>query len=260
MVAAIATPAGVSSELLAYMFTKWIVTFIPLGKSGTPQGKIPRDKNWTTKDYSNFDPVSHIEAGYNVGIRLSRKDIVIDIDERNGGSLENLIALFPELQNCPIVETGSGWHIYLRKMAKVKVKGKFTGLPGIEIKTFGQQIVAAGSVHPNGKIYKWVEGKWDLRKSPKAPAALLKLIERPALQLKPENPAGKHTPEQLAHMLDGLNPLEFRDHDAWFRLMMSCHHATGGHGAEEFIAWSTADPKYADHGEDIRRRWESLHA
>jgi hypothetical protein len=38
--------------------------------------------------------------------------------------------------------------------------------------------------------------------------------------------------------------------------MMAAHAA--GLGADDFIKWSTSDPKYADHAEIISRRWESL--
>ncbi len=51
---------------------------------------------------------------------------------------------------------------------------------------------------------------------------------------------------------------EYRDQKKWQDLMMACHHVTGGIGVEEFVAWSTSDPAYADHGERIRRRWNSL--
>ena len=41
---------------------------------------------------------------------------------------------------------------------------------------------------------------------------------------------------------------------------MACHHATGGAGREEFVAWSTEDVKYLGHDELIRRRWDSFEA
>jgi hypothetical protein len=56
--------------------------------------------------------------------------------------------------------------------------------------------------------------------------------------------------------LDALNVTEYRDHDRWLRLMMACHAA--GIDGEVFIRWSTGDPIYAEDGEEIRRRWDSL--
>jgi hypothetical protein len=66
----------------------------------------------------------------------------------------------------------------------------------------------------------------------------------------------------LVGVVDGilgeLDPTQFRDHDRWLKLMMSCHAA--GTDRETFIRWSTADPKYSGDGEVIRRRWDSLRA
>lgn len=67
-------------------------------------------------------------------------------------------------------------------------------------------------------------------------------------------------PERLADMLEGLDPEGYRDHARWLELMMASHHATGGEGREEFIAWSTSDPAFSGHGHAIGRRWDSLHA
>ena len=59
-------------------------------------------------------------------------------------------------------------------------------------------------------------------------------------------------------ILGELDPAQFRDHDHWLKLMMSCHAA--GIDRETFIRWSTADPEYSGDGEIIRRRWDSLRA
>jgi hypothetical protein len=59
-------------------------------------------------------------------------------------------------------------------------------------------------------------------------------------------------------ILGELDPTQFRDHDRWLKLMMSCHAA--GIDRETFIRWSTADPEYSGDGEIIRRRWDSLRA
>ena len=61
--------------------------------------------------------------------------------------------------------------------------------------------------------------------------------------------------EALAALLK-LDPLDYRDHDNWLRVMMAAHAA--GIAPDVFIEWSTSDPKYGDHAEIISRRWESL--
>jgi hypothetical protein len=54
-----------------------------------------------------------------------------------------------------------------------------------------------------------------------------------------------------------LDVLEFAEHDSWLELMMACRHACpdGGH---EFVEWSTGDPTYADHANEIAGRWHSV--
>jgi hypothetical protein len=66
---------------------------------------------------------------------------------------------------------------------------------------------------------------------------------------------GQSHEEPLAALLK-LDPLDYRDHDNWLRLMMAAHAA--GVAQDVFIEWSTSDPQYADDAEIISRRWESL--
>nr|WP_302051627.1 PriCT-2 domain-containing protein [Sphingopyxis sp. BSNA05] len=60
-------------------------------------------------------------------------------------------------------------------------------------------------------------------------------------------------------MLTGLDASNYRDQSKWLEMMMACHHASAGEAREEFIAWSTSDPEYADDEYVIGRRWDSLH-
>jgi hypothetical protein len=60
----------------------------------------------------------------------------------------------------------------------------------------------------------------------------------------------------MGWMLSGLDPIDYREHDDWFRLMADCHAA--GVDREAFIEWSISDPRYADDAEVIGRRWDSL--
>ena len=66
---------------------------------------------------------------------------------------------------------------------------------------------------------------------------------------------GQSHEEALAALLK-LDPLDYRDHDNWLRVMMAAHAA--GIAQDVFIEWSTSDPQYADDAEIISRRWESL--
>ncbi len=95
---------------------------------------------------------------------------------------------------------------------------------------------------------------------PDLPDRLLRLIRRPTRAHGEAAGFGELTPEMLAETLEQLDAEDFQDHDTWRDLMMACHHATAGEGRQEFIDWSTQDPKYMDDAWIIGRRWDSLHA
>jgi hypothetical protein len=61
-----------------------------------------------------------------------------------------------------------------------------------------------------------------------------------------------------ADTIGKLNPTNFREYTQWLHLMMACHAA--GIEQEDFVAWSTSDPLYADAGDDIRKMWNALKA
>ncbi|MHC4225493.1 MAG: bifunctional DNA primase/polymerase, partial [Planctomycetota bacterium] len=234
------------------------------------RGKKPRDARWTTRDYSSFDAMVHMEEGGNVGVRLRQTDLVIDVDPRNFGDDGGDVDPFSELvltlgldpTAWPCVQTGSGgFHHYLIKPADLRVLGSVAGFPGVEFKTAGAQVVAPGSVHAmTGRNYRWRWGADDLPwlGAPTAPEALLGLIAR-TVEARATG-GGEHVPEEVAQMLAALDPEDFQDQDRWLTLMQACHHASAGSARQEFIEWSTSDPRYADHSEIIGRRWDSLRA
>jgi len=226
-------------------------------------GKRPRDFNWTKRTYDS-KAVAKVCAGNgtNAGVRLAASWLAIDHDPRRDPGDEwaaFCIEFGIDEKAYPLVRTGSGGrHLYARLPAGVRVVDTIDQFKSIEFKSAGRQVVAAGSRHPNGKLYAWAQGHPALADAPEAPAALLEAIRRP----EPAGEAtggGQYDQEQLARALAKLNPEAFQDHDKWLPLMMACHHATAGDGRSEFIEWSTSDPKYAGDSEVIGRRWDSLH-
>lgn len=230
-------------------------------------GKVP-GKGWRTKPpMSLVDAMDHMDAGLNVGVRLRPTDLVIDVDPRNYESGDHPLgrlakAVAVDFGAYPTVVTGSGGlHIYMTLPEPVQVLNELTDFKGVEFKSHGRQVVAAGSIHPDtGKPYLWDDDALAMplgRGAPEAPRALIDLIRKPVSdQLQAE--AGDIEPEQLAEMLEALTVENYRDQTDWLNLMMAGHHATGGTGVEEFVEWSTSDPDYGDHGERIRIRWDSL--
>jgi len=195
---------------------------------------------------------------------LRPTDIVIDADPRNYAGEDSLKALRADfaLPECPTVMTGGGgFHLYLSKPADLRIAAKLKGYPGIDFKTAGGQVVAAGSIHPETEDnYAWdpLEDN-DLSLRPVAPITLLDALALGSARTAFAE-SGVIDSDQLATLLEALSAEQFSDHDTWLKLMMACHHATSGEGVDEFVAWSVTDARYAGHDETVRGRWASLSA
>jgi len=237
--------------------------FDAVDKEGRLRGKSPYDKAWRRLQYTSSEIALWLTAGNNVGVRLTDSDLVIDYDPRNAEPGDNPLERFCkdvelDMDSCPMVFTGAnGIHLYMKKPAGAPIVETLPAYKGLEFKTIGRQVVAAGSVHPNGSGYVWVIFSTPLVEIQEAPYRMLELLRRPVLKEEATGD-GIHTSEQLAEMLSALDPADFQNHGAWLEMMMACHHATGGDGADEFIDWCTSDPQYRDHGAMILQRWNSL--
>lgn len=227
-------------------------------------GKRPLHSAWAAKTYDARVTLERFGGTHNIGVQLRDEDLVIDVDPRNGGEkgfakLCKEFALKPE--QWPHVITGSGGsHYYLKKPEDLKVVDTLEGFPGVEFKSKGRQVVAAGSLHPNTRAaYEWDFLAPNLANSTPGPDALLDAIKRPdAPEDQPEG--GELSSAEVAKLLSVLDPCEFREHGKWLSLMMACHHASGGEARTEFIEWSAGDDSYSGMEEVNGRRWDSLHA
>lgn len=238
---------------------------------GRPIGKAPLNSGWRrAPSLTHAEAVQlMVEEGHNVGVRLRDTDLVIDVDPRNfkegDDPLKRLQAdIGVDFSSAPTVETGSGGlHIYLRKPADVALRDSLDDYEGVEFKTLGRQVVAAGSVHPNTKRpYKLdVLGEL-LENAPEAPHALIEVAKRPGRMAGAAAGKLRDKPEALEEALQFLDAVEFGKglHERWLHLMMACHHATQGEGRAEFLAWCATDPDYADQTSAVGRRWDSLHS
>ncbi|MEP0144510.1 MAG: bifunctional DNA primase/polymerase [Parasphingorhabdus sp.] len=233
-------------------------------KKSKPIGKVPMERWRDIAPMSIDDAKEHLRRGFNVGVRLKRTDLVLDVDQRHYDKGKDSLAQFAkdlgiDLSDFPKVVTGSGgFHYYMKKPIDLALRSNLKEYPGLEFKSYGCQMVAPGSVHPDtGKNYQWDPLTVEVSRTPQVPDSMLALLKKP----DPRNnivQGGDVTPEQLAVMLAGLNINDYADHDAWLNMMMACHHATGGEGREEFIEWSTSHPQYSDDALPIGKRWDSL--
>jgi hypothetical protein len=234
-------------------------TLIPL------KGKRPIHTDWPKRRYSASKVVAKCAAeGLNVGCAIPEGVVAVDIDPRNGATPAIIDAFDLEfgtdlLGNPLRVRTGSGgYHSFFKVPPGSRFVNELKGFPGIEFKGVGRQVVTAGSLHPDtGEPYV-IEGDFA------AP-----MLDLPELALsaitRPDAPAtvasgGQLSADQMAQVLERLDPTDFRDHDKWLKLMMAVHHATAGDARQEWIDWSISDPNFANDAEHIGRRWDSLHA
>lgn len=228
------------------------------------RGKSPLHMDWRKRDYSSFHARAHMEQGKNVGVRLCASDLVIDYDPRHAETGDNPLERFCkdfgiDLNKCFVVHTSrGGTHVYLKKPADIKLLETHESYKGLDFKSEGRQMVAPGSVHPDGENYESDFCSVALEDTLTVPSDAITVLERPA-RAEGESGGGECTPEQLAIMLTALDPTEYKDQKKWLDLMMACHHATGGEGSEEFVEWSTSDPDYSGDRDIILRRWDSLH-
>lgn len=229
-------------------------------------GKAPLHAKWTTRKYdSKAVRDDCIDQKRNAGVRLTDRLLVVDIDPRNGGDVGFLalcsdIGLDPDA--FPTVITGSGGrHLYMRKPPEVLVRDTLESedYNGVEFKSKGRQVVAAGSLHPNGKPYRWDDTKPKIEDGlPMAPKALLNIIKRPPRSAVAGG--GQYSPAQIAEILEGLDVAKYDTNDKWLQLMMACHHASAGEARSEFLEWSAQDPDFAKLSYTNGKRWDSLHA
>lgn len=244
---------------------RWDATRTEKGKT-RKVGKAPMDQEWTTRPYDRSAVAEMVARGHNYGVRLKPCHLVVDVDPRNMPEGRDTFAELCEAtgldpDDYPRVETGGGGlHVYMAKPESVAAVDKLEDVyPGIEFKSLGRQVVAAGSLHPDTlRHYRMADGveMWEL---PPAPQALLDLVARPTSALTSKRPAEAVIDvDRLQEMLDAMDPCDYGTNTEWEPLLMSVHDATGGDEAcgRIFDAWCSAGPGYRG---DVMSRWRSLH-
>lgn len=233
--------------------------------------KMPADRRWQDRAYDHGETLARAKRDcLNLGVRLPSDVVVVDVDPRNfPPGIDSLAELAHaaglDLRSAPHVLTGNlehpGHHFYFRKPAGVMLLESVKGFEGVELKSAGRQVVAAGSVHPTGGMYRWAPDSPPLHDMPDLPARLVEMARRPDRPKGSAIGAGELTPDQLAKTLEQLDPCDFGDkqHDRWKELMMACHFATEGEGRQEFIDWCMGDADYQGQEWIVGRRWDSLH-
>lgn len=142
------TPHSMLDHALGYADAGWPV--FPL----SPRTKRPATAHGKDDATTDAALIRQMFAGrddYNVAIRPVPGVIVLDVDPRNGGDLDDL---------APLTDTwaartgGGGWHLLYRYQGPTV--GRVRDTTGIDVKTDSGYIVAAPSIHPDGGRYEWI--------------------------------------------------------------------------------------------------------
>ena len=223
----------------------------------TPGAKSPPLVRWKTEATTDPNKIHRLWADWptaNIGIATGPSGLlVVDVDNRGGKdgdcSLDFIELEWGDLpQTLTAVTASGGRHIYLKGSSRNSVCKLG---PGLDVRSIGGYVVAPGSRLEGGREYRW---KTD------APVATAPpwLVAAAAPKHPVGAEAGNVSASYLTLLLSHIDPSDYRDHDLWLELMMACHHGTAGAGREEFVEWSTGDPPFASHGDEIRYRWDSL--
>jgi hypothetical protein len=158
------------------------------------RGKVPLTAHGLHDATTDADTLRRWWAGgvaHNIGARVPRSLIVLDIDPQNGGSLDALAeAAGGSLPDTLTVHSGRGTggrHLYFMHPGGPVTSTRVPG--GIDVKTSTGYCVMPPSLHPaTGDPYRW-----ESRTPAHLPAALLTRIrpQRPTPARRPSPPAAR---------------------------------------------------------------------
>ena len=191
--------SGLLDAALRYARLGWRV--IPL----RPRDKRPLLADWQNK--ATCDPLTvkgwwrrWPDANIGIATGVGSGVFVLDVDGKNGG-FDALEALEDSNGLLPITATaltgGGGRHYYFRLPKGYAIRNNVGKLgAGLDVRGDGGYVAAPPSVHPNGKIYIWLDEQ-DPWAQPLAPAPdwLLRLIAQPITRQGGGGNGGERIPE-----------------------------------------------------------------
>lgn len=268
-----------------------------------PKTKRPIGNDWSSKPVLDFKQLSSAyKEGNNIGVRLGSYSRigehylhVIDLDIRTDEFLEDALdtlhALFPEVDDYPVVQSGSSGHsrhFYIlvenayrsKKIAHssgffVDDKGRKHWDWEIELFGTGKQVAIPPSIHPDtGKPYIWLSDidfdLIDMGLGPVVDVMDMPIASRDAdlapdddedaalLELVNQPPRGMNV-EDIQNVLDALPAEEWcEDREGWIRVGMAIHHELSGSdsGFDLWCDWSSQSEKFDLR--DARTVWRSF--
>ena len=272
-----------SPDVTEFRLCKPFKSFIELDKGG----KKPVFKDWPDRNCDHNRATAHMKAGRNIGIKCehvigvdydaARDDLSDNVKNNSWARLMRQAKV--NTKDLCIIKTGNldnplNRHFYFKKPDDFDHDKRYRQqlndeFPGIEFKTHkGGQMVAPGSLHPTGGIYRIHSDGVDPFSMPEATKHLLAIFERQvpngSSMGSGERRWGTFDPKQIKDVLEFCDPKQFgKGHnDNYVALLASVAFMTG-HDPEallviqEFLA---QDDDYGTSGDYAanERRWDSF--
>lgn len=129
-----------------------------------PRNKVPILGQWqdrATADESSIRLWSQLHKDCNWGIATGEDSgiVVVDVDPKNGGDISwnRLLAQHGQVDTVSVKTGSGGMHFYFLYPLNHTIGNSSGKLgKGIDIRGNNGQVVAPGSIHPNGERYEWI--------------------------------------------------------------------------------------------------------
>jgi hypothetical protein len=239
---------------LAFAEAGFAVVPVNVFRRGERWRKVPYvswrgEKSQATTDPAKIKDMWDKHPSAMPGVVL-RDHVIIDADRRPGkpDGVELLRALGPFPAH-PINPSKSGQHHWWRQPPEPIRYGRWAGG---EVLGIGRMVI--GYAVPLGSIPVLPEIFWPGGHG----SVLTKRVPSNGVFVgKDQHRCDPVLVGNLTAALNQMDPCEWHgEHDLWFELLMGAKFV--GISLEDFVAWSTSDPDYADDGEIIAKKWHSI--
>jgi hypothetical protein len=234
-------PAMSRKLALAFAEAGFPVFPVNVFRRGERWAKVPHVAQWAQTATTDPNILSEWWLRWPLampGLPLERCGlVVVDADRHGEGDGVALIRAMT-LPAHPIVATKSGEHHYFKQPAQPI---RFMQWDGGQVLGEGRFVV--GYAVPEGEC-------------PELPEVFREGRAKPAISRNLDTVVSRHC-DGAVEALRKMDPRDWNgEHDAWLGLLTGCKFV--GIAREDFVEWSTKDPRYADDGEIIRRKWDSV--
>jgi hypothetical protein len=226
---------------LAFAEAGFAVFPVNVFRRGKRWAKVPHVTDWANAATTDPSVIAEWWLRWPLampGLPLERCGLVVVDADRHGGADGVALIRSMTLPPHPIVATKSGEHHYFRQPAQPV---RFLQWKGGQVLGEGRFVV--GYALPVGEM-------------PELPEVFCAGEAKRSISRNLDSVVSPH----VDGVLEALRKMDPRDwngeHDAWLGLLTGCKFV--GIAPDDFIEWSTQDPRYAGDAEIIRMKWDSV--